>query len=58
MKAGFRRGDILVAFDGQGRRMSESELLAYALQRKQPGDEVAVTVLRSGERLTLKLPIR
>jgi hypothetical protein len=57
-RAGFRNGDILVAFDGQNRRMSESLLLAYALQRKRPGDVVAVTVLRDGARMTLKFAIQ
>lgn len=35
-------------------KMSETELLADTMQRKRPGDEVAVTVLRNGERATLK----
>jgi serine protease Do len=54
-KAGFRKGDLIVAFDGQERRMTESDLFAYALQRKRPGDAVDVTVLRDGERTTLRL---
>ena len=33
-RAGLRKGDILVSFDGQTGRMSESELLAYAMQKK------------------------
>jgi hypothetical protein len=57
-RAGFQKDDVLIAFDGQTGRMSESDLLAYALQRKRPGDEVPVTVLRNGEKksLTLALP--
>ena len=39
-------------------RMSESDLLAYTLQRKRPGDEVAVTVLRNGERETLRFALQ
>src|SRR4051794_23453807 len=53
-RAGFRKGDILVSFDGRSGRMSESELLAYTLQRKRPRDEVPVTVLRDGARETLR----
>ena len=49
-RAGFLKGDIIVSFDGLTGRMSESGLLAYALQEKRPGDEVAVTVLRNGKR--------
>ncbi len=54
-RAGFRQDDILISFDGQAGRLSESELLAYAMQRKRPGDEVGVTVLRNGRSETLKL---
>ena len=57
-RAGFRKGDIVVSFDGQAGRMSESDLLAYALQRKRPGDEVAVTVLRDGKRETLRFAMQ
>ena len=53
-KAGFRVGDIIVSFDGLAGKMSESELLAYSVRRKRKGDEVAVTVLRDGERKVLK----
>jgi hypothetical protein len=54
-QAGFRRGDILISYDGQSMPMTESELLAYALQAKRPGDKVAVTVLRDGQPRTLNL---
>ena len=57
-RAGFRQGDIIVSFDGQVSRMSESELLAYALQKKRVGDEVTVTVLRNGEKANLSLALR
>jgi hypothetical protein len=55
--AGFRKGDIIVEFDGRTDPMTESSLLAHALQKKMPGDQVPVTVLRDGERLELKLPL-
>ena len=57
-KAGFRKDDVIVSFDGQGRRMSESELLAYSVQRKRPGDEVAVTVLRNGEKKVMRFALK
>jgi S1-C subfamily serine protease len=53
-QAGFRRGDVIVSFDGKTGRMSESDVLAYVLQRKRPGDEVIVTVLRNGEETMLR----
>jgi hypothetical protein len=57
-KAGFQPGDIVTSYDHHKERMSESEVLAYALQEKQPGDEVVVTVLRKGEEKILKLPLQ
>lgn len=56
-KAGLKKGDVVIAYDGRTDRMSESQLLAYALQRKLPGDVVAVTVLRDGERKTMSFTL-
>ncbi|WP_435007938.1 Trx7/PDZ domain-containing (seleno)protein [Tundrisphaera lichenicola] len=56
--AGFLKGDIIVGFDGQTGKLSESELLAYTLQQKKRGEEVAVTVLRDGKELTLKFALQ
>jgi hypothetical protein len=52
-RAGLRRGDIIVSFDGMDRRMSESELFDHTLRQKHRGDPVSVTVLRDGARTTL-----
>ncbi len=57
-RAGFLTGDIIVSFDGLTSRKSESELLAYALQEKRPGDEVDVTVLRNGEKAALRFTLK
>jgi len=57
-RAGIQQGDILVAFDGLTSRMSESELLAYTVQRKRPGDEVAVIVLCNGAKKVLKFALQ
>ncbi len=54
-KAGFKKEDILVAVDGQTKRMTESELFAYMLA-KPAGSKVPATVLRGGERINLELP--
>jgi len=53
--AGFQNGDIIVDFDGQTHYMTPSNLLAYSMQNTQPGDNMAVTVLRAGERVDLTL---
>ena len=56
-RAGLRRGDIIVSFDGKDTRMTESELLDYTLRRKHPGDPVAVVVVRDGTRKTLSFAL-
>lgn len=53
-KAGIEQGDVIVDCDGQGGRMSESDLLAYLLQKKRPGDEVELNVLRFGQKRTFR----
>jgi serine protease Do len=57
-KAGIRKGDIVVAFDGQDANLTESQLIAYTVQRKLPGDRVAVTVLRDGKKETVKFTLQ
>jgi serine protease Do len=56
MKAGFQKGDILVSFDGRSEFQRETDLLAYAVTKRKPGDRVAVTVLRYGSKIDLLLP--
>lgn len=57
-RAGFQKGDVIVSFDGRSDLMSESDLLAYALQNRMPGERVSVVVLRNGKRVTLNLPLQ
>lgn len=57
-RAGFKKGDILVSFDGLTRRMSETDLLAHVLREKMPGTTVQVVVLRGDRRIQMKLPMR
>jgi hypothetical protein len=56
-RAGFQKGDVLLSFDGRSDLLRESDLLAYSLWKKKPGDKVAVTILRNGQRRTLTLTI-
>ena len=55
-RAGFRKGDVIVAVEGRNLRMSETDLLAYVLQHTVPGDRLDVVVLRDGKRVPLELP--
>jgi S1-C subfamily serine protease len=57
-KAGFLKGDVLIAFDGRSDLWREADLLAYALNKRHPGDRVAVTVLREGKKVNLMLPMQ
>ncbi len=57
-RAGFRKGDVIISFDGQNGRMTESALLAYGGKLTVPGQRVAVKVLRQGRSVDLTLPIQ
>ncbi len=57
-KAGFRKGDILVAVDGRTGRMTESVLIGEILGRHPPGRRLEAVVLRDGVRLELGLPVQ
>jgi membrane-associated protease RseP (regulator of RpoE activity) len=56
-KAGFRRGDVLVSVDGHEGRLTETQLIARALQKHKPGDTLTFGVLRGGKRQALKLTL-
>ncbi len=56
--AGFRKGDLLVSFDGLTRHMTETDVIAYVLREKMPGTSVPVTVIRGDRQIRLKLPLR
>jgi S1-C subfamily serine protease len=55
-QAGFRNGDIIVAFDGRTDLLRETELLVYALNSRGEKSPVHVEILRGDQRLTLNLP--
>jgi S1-C subfamily serine protease len=47
-------GDLIMAVDGESIR-NFSDLLAYLITNKSPGDEMRITVLRNGQELELKV---
>ncbi len=53
--AGLKGGDILVEF--AGKPIKNLYDFTYALRAHKPGEEVAVTVLRGGERLTVTVKL-
>ncbi len=56
-RAGFLKGDIIIAFDGKTDRMRETDLLAYVVQQKNPGAKSPATVLRGGKKVELVLTL-
>jgi hypothetical protein len=56
-RAGLKKGDVIVSYDGVDRPMTESQLFDYTLREKHPGDQVTVTVIRDGARKTLPYTI-
>jgi hypothetical protein len=57
-KAGFRPGDLVVSFDNRADFRRETDLLVYAVNHRQPGEKVAVTVLREDQKVNLTLPMQ
>lgn len=53
-KAGFRKGDIVVSFDGRTDLVRETDILNHALNLK-PGSSIPVEVLRDGKKVPLTL---
>lgn len=56
--AGFRKGDVLVSFDGRTDLRREADLFVHALNQRKVGDRVPVTILRGEKRMDLVLPIQ
>ncbi len=55
-RAGFRKGDIIVAVEGRTDKLSETQLFEFQLNEKKPGTKVPVTVLRDRKRLDMQIP--
>lgn len=54
-KADLRQGDILVALDGIA--VTSEAALANAVSQKTPGENLLITVFRSGSRITIPLTL-
>jgi S1-C subfamily serine protease len=51
-RAGMKRGDLIIEFNGQ--KIKSFEDLRDAIQKQKPGDEFKATVLRDGKEIELK----
>jgi hypothetical protein len=57
-KAGFLKDDVIITVDGNTARTSEGELIGNLLQTRKAGETADLTVVRAGERVSLKLPMQ
>jgi len=57
-KAGFQKGDVFVNAGGQTNTMTEAQFLRSMLQNQMPGGRVPISILRSGQKLDLQLPMQ
>ncbi len=55
-RAGFQKGDVLVAVDGRTDLGRETDLLRYALNDVKPGATLVFDVRRDGKRLEFSVP--
>jgi hypothetical protein len=55
--AGFRRGDLLIAVEGDTRRRTETQFIAANINRPR-GERVAIKIRRGEKTLDLKLPMQ
>ncbi|MBI1904526.1 MAG: PDZ domain-containing protein [Planctomycetia bacterium] len=53
--AGFRQNDVIVECDGEPVPATESAFIARVLAEHKAGSQMSLTVLRGGEKLTLKM---
>ena len=56
--AGFQKGDVIVALDGQTAPLSETGFIDYVLNHKKPGERIHLDVLRDKKRLELSFAVQ
>ncbi len=57
-RAGFRKGDIIISYDGQTDLMTSTDLLAYAAQHTKRGEKISVNVIRGGKQMEMTLTMQ
>jgi S1-C subfamily serine protease len=57
-RAGFQKGDVIVALDGQTRPLSETDFIAHVTSHKMPGERISLSVLRGEQRLELSFAVQ
>ncbi len=57
-RAGIRKGDIIISYDGQTDLLSESDIFFYGNTKTKIGDRIQVALLRNGKKLQYQLPVQ
>lgn len=55
-RAGFKKGDIIISFNGRNDLYRETDILAYGVNKLKPGQKFDVTILRGKKQIDLPLP--
>lgn len=55
--AGFEKGDVLVAVEGNNRRLNETEFIAFGLT-KPAGAKIKIALIRGKERMEKEMPVQ
>jgi hypothetical protein len=56
-KAGLRLGDVIVAVDGTGRELTESQFITAVRLKHGPGDSIRLSIIRGDARQELTVPM-
>lgn len=57
-RLGFKKGDVIVSFDGQDDISRESDLFAYVNNHLKPGEDVEIELIRNKKPQSMKLTIQ
>lgn len=57
-QAGLLKDDIVIGYDGHTDLLTETQLLAYAMQQKKRDDTVSIDVLRNGKKMTFAVKLQ
>lgn len=57
-RAGVRKGDILVAFDGKTDLLREADIFKHGMSERKPGQRVPIIISREGKRIQIQLPMQ
>lgn len=57
-RAGVRKGDILIGYDGRNDLLREADVFRQGMWERKPGQRVPIVVSRAGKKLRFELPMQ